>query len=212
MCMYFVRKRAHIITNSDVNVFNQLVPFWQLYLYTKAIGQEDFYKDLYELIRINTDQDTPGKSQLEFTFLASKASGLDLTEFFVKWGFFEPIDIEKSDYSKGQFVVTESMIDETKQRITDLGLPKPKGIIEYICDSNVDCYKTFNSIIKGTAQREGQKIVMTNWRNVAVYEVYSDGKLCFVSPASSFTVNGNLGTKVQVFAVSATGEKVEVTF
>lgn len=212
MCMYFVRKRAHIITDSDVNVFNLLVPFWQLYLYTKAIGQEDFYKDLYELIRINTDQDTPGKSQLEFTFLASKASGLDLTEFFVKWGFFEPIDIEKSDYSKGQFVVTESMIDETKQRITDLGLPKPKGIIEYICDSNVDCYKTFNSIIKGTAQREGQKIVMTNWRNVAVYEVYSNGKLCFVSPASSFTVNGNLGTKVQVFAVSATGEKVEVTF
>ena len=65
-----------------------------------------------------------------------------------------------------------------KQRITDLGLPKPKGIIEYICDSNVDCYKTFNSIIKGTAQREGQKIVMTNWRNVAVYEVYSNGKLC----------------------------------
>lgn len=50
------------------------------------------------------------------------------------------------------------MIDETKQRITDLGLPKPKGIIEYICDSNVDCYKTFNSIIKGTAQREGQKL------------------------------------------------------
>ena len=99
-----------------------------------------------------------------------------------------------------------------KNQIIDLGLTKPKGIREYICDSNVDCYKTFNSIIKGTAQREGQKIVMTNWRNVAVYEVYSNGKLCFVSPASSFTVNGNLGTKVQVFAVSATGEKVEVTF
>ena len=81
------------------------------------------------------------------------------------------------------------MIDETKQRITDLGLPKPKGIIEYICDSNVDCYKTFNSIIKGTAQREGQKIVMTNWRNLAVYEVYSKGKLCFLSQAYSYTVN-----------------------
>lgn len=41
-------------------------------------------------------------------------------------GIFEPIDIEKSDYSKGQFVVTEAMINETKQRITDLGITKTK--------------------------------------------------------------------------------------
>lgn len=111
-----------------------------------------------------------------------------------------------------QFVVTEEMVDDTQKRIAAFGFSQPTKVVEYITDVNIDCYTGNSGIIKGTAQREGQKIIMINWRNVAVYEVYSDGKLCFVSPASSFTVNGNLGTKVQVFAVSATGEKVEVTF
>ncbi len=88
MCMYFVRKRAHIITDSDVNVFNQLVPFWQLYLYTKAIGQEDFYKDLYELIRINTDQDNSWEKSTRVYILASEGVGTGFDKFFCEMGIF----------------------------------------------------------------------------------------------------------------------------
>lgn len=212
MYMYFTQKRAHVITDSDVNVFNQLVPFWQLYLYTKAMGNEDFYKDLHELVRVRPDKATPGESQVEFTVLACEAAQLDLTDFFTKWGFFEPIDIVKGDYSSGQFVVTDAMADDAKKRIAALGFPKPAKIVEYITDTNVDCYTGNGGIVKGTVQRDGQKFTMTDWKNVAVYEVYSDDTLSFVSPSSSFTVMNSLGDKVQVFAVSATGEKVEVTF
>lgn len=209
---FFAQRRPHILKDDKVDELNQLIPFWQLYLYTKVMGNEDFYKDLYELVRIRPDKETPGESQLEFTVLACEAARLDLTDFFTQWGFFEPVDIVKNDYGERHFVVTKEMADDTKKRIAAFGFPKPMKVVEYITDINIDCYTNNSGIVKGTAQREGQKIVMTNWRNVAVYEVYSDGKLCFVSPASSFTVNGNLGTKIQVFAVSATGEKVEVTF
>ena len=209
---FFTQRRPHVVKDDKVDELNQLIPFWQLYLYTKAMGNEDFYKDLYELVRTRPDKATPGESQLEFTVLACEAAQLDLTKFFTRWGFFEPVDIIKNDYGEKQFVVTEEMVDDTQKRIAAFGFSQPTKVVEYITDVNIDCYTGNSGIIKGTAQREGQKIIMINWRNVAVYEVYSDGKLCFVSPASSFTVNGNLGTKVQVFAVSATGEKVEVTF
>lgn len=214
MCMYLCPSSRHpfAITDDKINVFNQLVPFWQLHLYTKAKGNDDFYKDLYELVRTEPDKATPGESQVEFAVLASRAAGYDLTDFFTKWGFFEPIDIEKDDYGKKRILVTEDMATNAKQRIADLGLPKPTGTVEYICDLNADYYKNNNSIIKGTAQREGAKITMTGWKNVAAYEVYSDEELCFISPASSFTVVGKLDGKVQVFAVSASGVKEEVTF
>lgn len=214
MCMYLCPSSRHpfAITDDKINVFNQLVPFWQLHLYTKAKGNDDFYKDLYELVRTEPDKATPGESQVEFAVLASRAAGYDLTDFFTKWGFFEPIDIKKDDYGEKRILVTEDMATNAKQRIADLGLPKPTGTVEYICDLNADYYKNNNSIIKGTAQREGAKITMTGWKNVAAYEVYSDEELCFISPASSFTVVGKLDGKVQVFAVSASGVKEEVTF
>ena len=64
------------------------------------MGNEDFYKDLYELVRTRPDKATPGESQLEFTVLACEAAQLDLTKFFTRWGFFEPVDIIKNDYGE----------------------------------------------------------------------------------------------------------------
>lgn len=212
MTVYFTTQRAHIIKDDNVNLFNQLVPFWQLYLYTKAIGKEDFYKDLFEAVRTRRDQATPGASQLEFTVIASEIAGLDLTEFFTKWGFLEPIDAVINDYGKASVTVTTSMINDTKQRISKLGLPKPTMKIEYICDTNIDFYINNLNIIKGTAQRNNQTFTMRGWQNVVAYEVYSESKLRFVSPASTFTVIGNLGEQIEVYAVSATGSKVRVTF
>lgn len=212
MSVFFSKKRAHNLTNDEANVFNQLVPFWQLYLYQKAKGNEDFYKDLYELVRTNPDQSKPGESQVEFTVLASKAAKLDLTQFFDKWGFYEPIDYVKDDYGEKQFTVTTAMADAAKSRIAALGLSQPTECIEYISEISFERYVNAGNIVKGKAKRESQKFVMEGWRNVAAYEVYSDGKLCFVSPSSSFTVVGSLGNLIKVFAISVKGEKVEVTF
>ena len=54
--------------DDKVDELNQLIPFWQLYLYTKAMGNEDFYKDLYELVRTRSDKATPGESSWNLLF------------------------------------------------------------------------------------------------------------------------------------------------
>lgn len=198
---------------TDIDLWCQLVPFWQLYLYTQIEGNKDFYKDLYQKIRETADKDTPGESQVEFTVLASEVAGLDFTEFFTKWGFYEPVDYKLNDYTSKQFTVTKEMTDKAKERIKAMGLPKPSKKVEYICDDNKGLYKSNSSIVTGSASRNGQTFLMVNWKNVAVYEVWSDDKLLFISPAGTFTLPAQfvLGTKVQVFAVAPSGEKVEVS-
>lgn len=199
---------------SGIDVFCQLVPFWQLHLYSQIEGNRDFYKDLYEKIRLTEDKNTPGESQINFTILASEIAQLDLTEFFTLWGFYESIDYDLNDYGTKRFTVTEAMAEKAKQRIAAMNLPKPVKKIEYICDDNLYLYKANSTIVKGHSHRDGKTFGMTNWKNVAVYEVWSDGKLCFISPASSFTLpeNFTLGNSVQVYAVDASGEKTEITF
>lgn len=198
---------------TGIDLWCQLVPFWQLYLYTQVEGNPDFYKDLFQKIRETTDKNTPGESQVEFTVLASEAAGLDLTEFFTKWGFYEPVDYDLKEYTTKRFTVTEDMATKAKDRIRAMSLPKPSKKVEYICDDSKELYKSGGSIVSGSASRNGQTFSMVNWRNVAVYEVWSDNKLIFISPAGTFTLPAQfvLGTKVQVFAVAASGEKAEVS-
>lgn len=209
---FFINKRPHIISDDKVNVFNQLVPFWQLHIYNKAIGNNDFYKDLFELIRTEPDKKTSGESQLEFTFLASKAAKLDLTSFFEKWGYFETVDIIKGDYSKAPFTITQEMSNSVKNRIKALNLPKPKHQLEYITDKSAYSFKQNLNIQKGSASRIGNNFTITNWLNVVAYEVYSNGKLIFISTESNFKINAKTEDPVQVFAISALGDKSEVTF
>jgi hypothetical protein len=92
------------------------------------MGNEDFYKDLYELVRTRSDKATPGESQLEFTVLACEAAQLDLTKFFTRWGFFEPVDIIKNDYGEKQFVVTEEMVDDTKSVLLHSDFPNQRKL------------------------------------------------------------------------------------
>lgn len=199
---------------SGIDEFCQLVPFWQLHLYSQIEGNGDLYKDLFQKIRETADKDTPGKSQVEFTVLASEIARLDLTDFFTLWGFYAPVDYKLTLYGvTKQFTVTEAMAKEAKRRIAAMNLPKPAKKIAYICEGNLEHFKTSSSIAKGSSNRNGQTFAMVNWKNVAVYEVWSDGKLLFISPASTFTLPAQfvMGSKVQVFAVSPSGEKVEVT-
>ena len=57
-------------------------------------------------------------------------------------------------------------------------------------------------------------ILLKNFhRNVAVYEVSDHaGKVIFVSPQSSFTVNTTLPEDYKVNAIAANGAKTQVTF
>ena len=206
----FTNQIAHA---QEEDVFCKLVPFWQIQLYVSdVLGKEDVYKDIYEHVRVNPDLKTPGENQLEFVYRASKASGLDLTDFFRKWGFLKPVDVEIDDYGKGRLVVTEAQANKVVERVKALGLPKPSAAFEYITDNTVEVYKKNQNIGKGTATISGNTITTSGWTNVVAYEVYINDKLTYVSPNSKFTVKNGLGDKYKVYAISAKGDRVEVSF
>ncbi|MDL2281998.1 M60 family metallopeptidase [Parabacteroides sp. OttesenSCG-928-G06] len=202
---------------AEEDVFCKLVPFWQLQLYlADAQGNQDFYKDLYQIVRQEPDKQTHGANQVEFVVRASKAAKLNLCDFFEKWGFLTLFDREIEDYSKGQLTVTKSMVDDAKRRIEEMGYPKPTHRFEYICDANKALYKPgAGTITKGTAFHSGRKLTLSGWTNVVAYEVRQGDKLIFVSSESSFTLDNsipNWKNDYQVFAISAKGEEVKVDF
>ena len=197
------------------DVFDKLVPFWQLELYMEyVLGKPDFYKDVYEYVRTNPNLLTDGERQVEFAYNCSKAAGLDLTDFFIKWGFLKAGSYEFNDsYGDGKVVVTEAQVSALKDRIRYLGYSAPQHKLEYICDSNLEVYANNAAVVAGTATRSGSKLSMSGWRNVAVYEVSDNmGKVIFVSPQSSFTVNTTLPEGFKVNAVAASGTKTRVVF
>ena len=114
----------------STNVFERLVPFWQLYLYFKEQGYEDFYPDLMIAMRKQEPLggNDPNKSylnMLEFCRLACMVSKTDLTDFFQRWGFFYVGDINVVDYSRCTYQVTQKEIDALKDEIAGMKFPKP---------------------------------------------------------------------------------------
>lgn len=198
------------------DVFDKLVPFWQLELYMNyVLGNADFYKEVYEYVRTQPDLTTDGERQIEFAYNCSKAAGLNLTEFFIKWGFLKSGTYKFNDtYTDGEVVVTETQINSLKDRIKNLpGISTPQHKLEYICDENLEVYKKNAAVVAGTATRIGSKLTMSGWQNVAVYKVCdSAGTAIFVSPQSSFTVNGTLPDGFKVYAIAANGTETQVTF
>lgn len=221
MNFYFRTGRPHCFmttpTEKDlVDVFCKLVPLWQLQLYVAdARGNTDFYKDFYEMVRNEPNMANDAGHQLEFTVRACKAAKMDLTRFFEKWGFLTEVDVVVEDYSPTRMVITKSMIDDTKARIKALGYSEPVHRFEYICDDNVDVFKSTATIGRGSAKRSGKKVTLTGWTNVAAFEVRDGDKLIFVSSESSFTLDHTISAwsdNYKLYAISSTGEEVEVNF
>lgn len=61
------------------DVFCKLVSLWQLHRYFGDVKGTDFYKDFYEEVRKTSAKSSPGEQQLDFTRMASKVAGADLT-------------------------------------------------------------------------------------------------------------------------------------
>ncbi|TVQ07095.1 MAG: hypothetical protein EA361_18830 [Bacteroidetes bacterium] len=129
----------------DEDVFNRLVPFWQLQLYFSGMGKyPDFYPDLHEAFR--NQELLPGESggrrgnnlvaeyQLNFVKEACRISSTDLTDFFEKWGFFWVGEFEVNDYGRFNYNMTQKMVDEAKKEIKAMNLPKPKTDITTLED------------------------------------------------------------------------------
>lgn len=113
---------------ADKDVFNRLVPFWQLHLYFTRNGKPDFYGDVMEQMRQRPDAGNGNnaiRNQFDFIKLCCDVGQLDLTEFFDKWGFFWGGDLTMDDYGKYQYQITQEMVDDAKSYIARKGYPKP---------------------------------------------------------------------------------------
>jgi len=122
---------------ADQDVFNRLVPFWQLHLYFTRNGQPDFYADVMEQMRRRPDAgqgDDAIKNQFEFVKLCCEVGQTDLTEFFDKWGFFWVGELTINDYGKYQYKITSEMVAATKTSIAAMKLKKPAEDLTMIED------------------------------------------------------------------------------
>lgn len=213
----FVDKCPHIKINypgrTGENVFCQLVPFWQLYLYmVKVANKPDFYKDLYEEIR-RTDADienarNAGQHQMEFAYTCCKIAQLDLTDFFENWGYIREADCSIVDYGMtGIYKISETDVNNMKERIRKLGFAKPKHDFKYICESNMKTYQENATVTGGNVIRSGNKIQVTGCNGVA-YKVYNkdNNRLVYVSNRTSFEAS-ELPTNIEVKAVAPDGKE-----
>ncbi|MHC4740939.1 MAG: M60 family metallopeptidase [Planctomycetota bacterium] len=119
------------------DVFDRLVPFWQLHLYFSRNGKPDFYADVMEQMRLRPDAGRGRDSirnQFEFVKICCDVAQLDLTDFFEKWGFFRTGEFTVKDYRAYHYNVTQKMVDDTKSYIAKKGYEKPAEDITLIED------------------------------------------------------------------------------
>lgn len=141
---------ANISYLEDPDVFNRLVPFWQLQLYFEGAGNNpDFYPDLFEAFRKQGSAKRGGQSggwrgrsgernpavhQLNFVKTACAVSKVDLTDFFDQYGFFYVGELEYEDYGDYTYTMTQEMVDACLQEIKAMNLPKPVVDISSLSD------------------------------------------------------------------------------
>lgn len=135
----------------DEDVFNRLVPFWQLHLYfSKIENNPDFYGDLFEEFRRQAEAETirrrgnrsfgrafnqnPAEYQLNFVKKACEVGKVDLTDFFENYGFFYVGELKYEDYGNYHYNMTQEMVDACKTEIKSMNLPKPKTDLSLLED------------------------------------------------------------------------------
>jgi hypothetical protein len=139
----------------DKDVFNRLVPFWQLQLYFTGAGNNpDFYPDLFEAFRLqgaaakNSNGNNnvrgsrrggergrnPAEYQLNFVKTACEVSKTDLTDFFDQYGFFYVGEFSFNDYGNYSYNMTQQMADDCKNAIKAMKFPKPSVDISRLTD------------------------------------------------------------------------------
>ncbi len=218
--------------NEDTEVHMRMN--WQLWNYYHRCGyKKDFWQTLFKLMREEvgmTDTQDPGRKQLEFAKMASKAANENLTDFFEMWGFFEPVDATVSQYGDYKYYVSQSMIDAAKRYMGQF--PKPKHAFQYIEDrkkdefpssdyrykevGDVGYYETFQKDGKITAKISatisGRRVSITNGSEAVAFELREGsekGKLLYFSNFLEFEVPSSIPmTNAKLYAVQADGVRI----
>ena len=140
-------KRPHCLPGiSSITRETQLVPFWQLKLYMiDVLEKKDFYHDLYEYFRTHESPSdkgaNQGMNQLDFVRQVCAISGLNMLDFFEKWGFLYPVKTTLNDYGSKSFEITEEQIKQLKEEINGMGYLMPRPNVHQITETNLDDYR-----------------------------------------------------------------------
>ncbi|MCY2953389.1 MAG: M60 family metallopeptidase [Planctomycetota bacterium] len=127
--------RKSLLDGTDV--FDRLVPFWQLHLYFSRNGRPDFYADVMEQMRLRPNAgsgDDSIRNQFEFVKICCDVAELDLTDFFEKWGFFWVGELTLNDYRKYHYTITQQVVDDAKSYIAKKQYKSPAVDITTIED------------------------------------------------------------------------------
>lgn len=140
-------KRPHCLPGiANITRETQLVPFWQLKLYMiDVLEKTDFYHRLYEYFRTHESPsdkgENQGMNQLDFVRQVCDISGLNMLDFFEKWGFLYPVKTTLNDYGDKAFEITEEQIRLLKEEINGKGYRMPRANVHQITESNLNDYK-----------------------------------------------------------------------
>lgn len=193
------------------DVFCKLVPFWQLQLYfSNVLGNEDFYKDVHERIRVSDNPSSHGAAQVEFAKICSDIAETDLTEFFIDWGFLKAVNADLDDYGQGTINVTQSMVDDAISYIKNKGYPEPEMKLQFLHEQSLNTFKNKGTLSVGKAYVSNTKVTISGTNNAAVYQQERDGNIIHISPRATFTV-ANFESNDKIFAVGYDGERIELS-
>lgn len=213
--------------NEDTEVHMRMN--WQLWNYYHRCGyKKDFWQTLFKLLREDRIVESdPGAAQLKFAMKASQAANENLTDFFEMWGFFEPVDATIEQYGTWNYRVTEAMIKEAKDFMSQF--PAPKHAFYYLEDrkngdvgigeykvGDVGYYTQFQGNVKITKKvgcsLSGQQVSITDGDEAVAFEVRKDGKLLYFSNFFQFTVPSTIPLDgAAVYAVQADGKRIACT-
>lgn len=178
------------LTGTGGDVFVSLVPFWQLdlYFHYAGFGNRDFYPDLCEKFRNDTDDKelTPGESQVRFCRYACDVTKQNLMPYFKRVGMLAVVNRTIHDYAgKVPMVITPHMVREAEQY--GAKYPEPESPVIYLISArSVDIFRDKlplrGSVNKG-AQPDGDWVIIDHdqWKNAVAYATYAGKKLIRLS-------------------------------
>lgn len=200
---------------------------WQLWNYYHRCGKnKEFWPTLFRLMRDNRiSSSNPGDKQMLFARMAARAAQEDLTEFFEMWGFFVETDVQMNQYGSYHYVVTQAMIDETKEYMKQFS--RKAAPFYYLEDrkagdtgldtrpSDVGYYQAFidNTKISKTvtATISGKEITIHDGDEAVAFEIYKDDKRVYFSTYFTFEVPESVGTGgIELKAVQTDGARIPI--
>lgn len=191
----FVKKTTFAaVANKDVT----LVSLWQLELFAKLIGVDDFQTKLRDAMFSRNG--AVGNNY--FVGYACRATGYGLKNYFMLWQHGALADGTIKTAIGGNAANQDQIFNN-----------KPTLRIEYLSDSRFELFKNPQGIVKGEVQRDGDTFTMSGWQNVVAFEVYVDNKLAYISNKDSFTCKplAEGAVKVKAIPAATTLATVEVT-